>query len=123
MGGSAQALQILQNAGLSAPASEMVLVHDSGQTADAAGFRQAVDQVVTAVQGAGQTTDIQSPYSTGLISKDRHYALVQFDMTRRPRHGLGPGATRARRRRRKVQAANPTVQDQRGRLTRPAASG
>ena len=84
VGGSAQALQILQNAGLSAPAAEMVLVHDSGQTADAAGFRQAVDQVVAAVQATGKTADIQSPYSTGLISKDQHYALVEFNMTGDP---------------------------------------
>lgn len=84
VGTSAQALQILQNAGLSDPAAEMVLVHGSTQTADAAGFRQAVGQVVAAVRGTGLTEDVQSPYSTGLISKDRHYALVEFDMTGDP---------------------------------------
>jgi len=84
VGGSAQALQILQNAGLSAPAAEMVLVRDAGQSADAAGFRQAVDQVVAAVRATGQTEDLQSPYTTGLISKDRHYALVEFNMTGDP---------------------------------------
>lgn len=81
MGSSAQALQILQDAGLSDPASEMVLVHDGTQTADAAGFRQAVDQVISAVKATGQTDDLQNPYTAGLISKDRHYALIQFDMT------------------------------------------
>ena len=81
VGTSAQALQILQDAGVNAPASEMVLVHDASQTADSTAFRAAVDAVVAAVHGTGQTTDIQSPYSSGLISKDRHYALVQFDMT------------------------------------------
>ena len=84
VGGSAQALQILQNAGLSDPAAEMVLVHDATGTADAAGFRQAVGQVVGAVGRTGLTEDVQSPYSTGLISKDRHYALVEFDMTGDP---------------------------------------
>ena len=81
VGTSAQALQILQDAGISAPASEMVLVHDSTQTADSTAFRETVNAVVAAVHGTGQTTNIQSPYSSGLISKDRHYALVQFDMT------------------------------------------
>ncbi|HWG22968.1 MMPL family transporter [Actinospica sp.] len=81
VGSSAQALQILQDAGLTAPASEMVLVHDATETADAAGFRQAVTQVTAAVHATGQTTNLQSPYTTGLISKDRHYALVEFDMT------------------------------------------
>jgi RND superfamily putative drug exporter len=84
VGGSAQALQILQNAGLSDPASEMVLVHDSAQTADAAGFRQAVDQVVGALGRTGLTEDVQNPYTTRLISRDRHYALVEFDMTGDP---------------------------------------
>ena len=84
VGTSAQAEQILQDAGVSAPASEMVLVHSAGQSADAAGFRQAVNQVTAAVHGTGQATNIQSPYSTGLISKDRHYALVEFDMTGDP---------------------------------------
>jgi RND superfamily putative drug exporter len=84
VGSSAQALQILQDAGLSEPASEMVLVHSGTQTAGAAGFRQAVDQVVDAVRGTGRTQNVQSPYSTGLISADRHYALVEFDMTGDP---------------------------------------
>ncbi|HTJ70755.1 MAG TPA: MMPL family transporter [Actinospica sp.] len=109
VGTSAQALQILHDAGLSDPASEMVLVHSTTSTADAAGFRQAVDQVTSAVHGAGQTTNIQSPYSTGLISKDRHYALVEFDMT-------GDAATAGDRVQpvldavARVQAANPGVQ-------------
>jgi len=81
VGDSARAMQILQDAGISDPASEMVLVHSTTQTADAATYRQAVDQVLAAVRGTGQTDNLQSPYSTGLISKDRHYALVEFDMT------------------------------------------
>jgi len=109
VGASAQALQILQNAGLSAPAAEMVLVHDNAQTADAAGFRQAVDQVVAAVKATGQTEDLQSPYTTGLISKDRHYALVEFNMTGDPDTAddrVQPVLDAVA----KVQAANPAVQ-------------
>ncbi|MBR7829186.1 MMPL family transporter [Actinospica sp. MGRD01-02] len=81
VGDSARAVQILQDAGISDPASEMVLVHSTTQTADAATYREAVDQVLAAVRGTGQTDNLQSPYATGLISKDRHYALVEFDMT------------------------------------------
>jgi putative drug exporter of the RND superfamily len=109
VGGSAQALQILQNAGLSAPAAEMVLVHDTGQTADAAGFHQAVDQVLAAVKSTGQTTDIQSPYTTNLISKDRHDALVEFNMTGDPDtadNRVQPVLDAVA----KVQAANPSLQ-------------
>ncbi|WP_194923515.1 MMPL family transporter [Catenulispora pinisilvae] len=84
VGSSAQALQILQNAGLSDPASEMVLVHSASQSADAAPFRTAVNAVVSGVQGTGQTTSIQNPYSAGLISKDGHYALVTFDVVGDP---------------------------------------
>jgi putative drug exporter of the RND superfamily len=84
VGSSAQALQILQNAGLSDPASEMVLVHSASESADAASFRGAVDAVVSGVQGTGQTAPIQSPYTAGLISKDRHSALVVFDIVGDP---------------------------------------
>ena len=55
VGYSAQALQILQDAGLSDPASEMVLVHSASQTADAAQFHAAVDAVVSGGAGHRQT--------------------------------------------------------------------
>ncbi|MEY9909150.1 RND superfamily putative drug exporter [Catenulispora sp. MAP12-49] len=84
VGSSAQALQILQDAGLSDPASEMVLVHSASESADAASFRGAVDAVVSGVRGTGQTAPIQSPYTAGLISKDRHSALVVFDIVGDP---------------------------------------
>ncbi|MEY9856077.1 RND superfamily putative drug exporter [Catenulispora sp. GAS73] len=84
VGSSAQALQILQNAGLSDPASEMVLVHSASQTADTPSFRTAVNAVVSGVQSTGQSAPIQSPYNAGLISKDGHYALVVFDVVGAP---------------------------------------
>jgi len=108
VGSSAQALQILQDAGVSDPASEMVLVHGGAQSADAAGFRQAVDQVTAAVRATGRTENVQSPYSTGLISKDRHYALVEFDMSGDPTTAsdrVQPVLDAVAR----VQAANPGV--------------
>jgi RND superfamily putative drug exporter len=84
VGSSAQALQILQNAGLSDPASEMVLVHSASETAGAAQFRTAVGAVISGVQGTGQTAPIQNPYTAGLISKDGHSALVVFDVVGDP---------------------------------------
>ena len=89
VGSSAQALQILQEAGLSDPASEMVLVHSAAQTADAAPFRAAVNAGVSGVRGTGQTGPVQDPYSAGLISKDRHYALVAFDLVGTPDKAAG----------------------------------
>ncbi|HET9171387.1 MAG TPA: MMPL family transporter [Actinospica sp.] len=109
VGSSAQAVQILQDAGLAAPASEMVLVHSASATADAAGYRQAVDQVLSAVRGTGRTQNVQSPYTTGLISKDRHYALVEFDMTG-DASSAGDRVQPVLDAVAKVQAANPSLQ-------------
>jgi putative drug exporter of the RND superfamily len=83
-GSSAQALQILQNAGIKSPAAEMVLVHSATEPATAPAFRSAVQAVISGVQGTGQTEDIQNPYTHDLISADGHYALVEFNMTGDP---------------------------------------
>src|SRR5579883_3422860 len=49
-GESGQAQRLLADAGVADPAQELVLVHSSAQTADAAGFQAAVRAVVTGVQ-------------------------------------------------------------------------
>ncbi|MEU3839574.1 MMPL family transporter [Streptomyces sp. NPDC028635] len=76
------AAQIIKDAGIKEPASETVLVQakDGRLRATDAEFRSAVDAVVKAVDGTGQVTGVTSPYPTHTISKDRHSALVQFDM-------------------------------------------
>ena len=79
-GDSARAMQILAAAGITAPAGEMVLVHSDGQTSGSAGFRAAVAAVVSGVEGTGLVDDVVGPYSSGLIAKDGHDALVRFDM-------------------------------------------
>jgi putative drug exporter of the RND superfamily len=79
-GDSARAMQILAAAGLSAPAGEMVLVHSDGQTSGSAGFHAAVASVISGVEGTGLVDDVVGPYSSGLIAKDGHDALVRFDM-------------------------------------------
>jgi uncharacterized membrane protein YdfJ with MMPL/SSD domain len=80
-GDSAKALSILQQAGLEAPAGEMVLLHSETQTADASAFRDAVGDLLSALQATGQVTDLVEPYGAGLVSADRRGVLVRFAMT------------------------------------------
>jgi RND superfamily putative drug exporter len=80
-GESAQAVRILDEAGIRPGAREMVLVHGDALTADDAEFRTAVGAVVSGVQNTGQVTDVRDPYAIGLVSPDRHSVLVQFTMT------------------------------------------
>ncbi|GAA3213709.1 MMPL family transporter [Streptomyces sp. XM83C] len=76
------AAKIIEDAGIEEPAGETVLVQakGSGLTSEDAEFKQAVADVVAAVQKTGQVTDVTSPYDTGTVSKDGRSALVQFDM-------------------------------------------
>ncbi|HZP51563.1 MMPL family transporter, partial [Actinocrinis sp.] len=83
-GDSARALQILQDAHISQPASEMVLVHSATQTTNDPQFRAAVQDAITAVQGTKLTQNLRDPYSAGLISADKHSALIEFDMAGDP---------------------------------------
>ncbi|GAA1268763.1 MMPL family transporter [Kitasatospora nipponensis] len=76
----AQAARILDQAGLSRPAGETVLIQSATTTADDPAFKATVAKVVTAVQGTGKANDVRSPYDTKAVSADRHSALVQFDL-------------------------------------------
>ena len=84
-GESGRALTVLEEAGLSAPAAETVLVHSDALTTEAASFRAAVDQLVTAVSGTGVTADVRSPYDSGAFSTDRHSAVLSFTIAGDPR--------------------------------------
>jgi uncharacterized membrane protein YdfJ with MMPL/SSD domain len=77
-----QAAVIQDEAGLDAPAGEMVLVQAGGTTVKATdpAFRAVVGEVVTAVKGTGKATAVTSPYDTESISADGRSALVRFDM-------------------------------------------
>ncbi len=76
------AAKIIEDAGIEEPASETVLiqVRNGSSKATDAGFRDAVDAVMRAVEDTGKATDVTSPYDTRTISKDGRSALVQFDM-------------------------------------------
>ncbi|MEV4135105.1 MMPL family transporter [Dactylosporangium sp. NPDC049742] len=79
-GESAQAIRILQQAGISQPAGEMIMVRSDALTADDAAFRDAVGALTAAVQATGQVTELVDPYVSGLVSADRHSVLVRFAM-------------------------------------------
>jgi uncharacterized membrane protein YdfJ with MMPL/SSD domain len=81
-GQSAHADQILDDAGIREPAGETVLVQATDGTTKVTdpGFRAAVSDVARAVRGTGEVRNVRLPYTTGAVSKDRHSALVRFDM-------------------------------------------
>ena len=87
-GDSQKAEQIIENAGFPDQAGELVIVQgEQGQKADNPAFRQAVTDVVGAVNATGEVKNVVSPYdpaSGGAISTDRHSALVSFEMTGDP---------------------------------------
>ncbi len=97
-GEAQRAERILEQAGLTLPAHEVVLVQDSGGTVDSARFQAAVNDAVAAVNGTGKAVHVVSPLdpagsagSAGqsgptAVSADRHSALVQ----RGPSHSTGP---------------------------------
>jgi uncharacterized membrane protein YdfJ with MMPL/SSD domain len=80
-GDSAQAARILAEAGISAPAGEMVLVHSDALAVTAVGFQDAVRELMSGLTRTGQVADLRDPYATGLVSGDKHSVLVQFSMT------------------------------------------
>jgi RND superfamily putative drug exporter len=77
-GESARALQILQDAGVAPPASETVLVRSTALSADQPGFRAAVEDVIGSLRDSAAAASLGDPYRTGLVSRDRHAALVTF---------------------------------------------
>ncbi|WP_373299753.1 MMPL family transporter [Streptomyces xantholiticus] len=81
-GETTQAARITEEAGIDEPAGETVLVQarDASVTATDPAFRKAVDDVMRAVDGTREVTNITSPYDTKSISRDGRSALVQFDV-------------------------------------------
>jgi RND superfamily putative drug exporter len=80
-GESARAERTLDHAGLTPPASEMVLVQSKEAKAGDPEFRAAVAEVTRRVDRVPVVKNVKSPYSPGgSVSKDRHSALVEFDI-------------------------------------------
>lgn len=79
-GDSARAQRILADAGITRPASEMVLVHSDVPD----GWHAAAGAVAARVGGTGRVENLAPP----LVSADRRDALVRFDMAGDP-HAAG----------------------------------
>jgi RND superfamily putative drug exporter len=78
-GETARAQAILAQAGFKTPASENVLVESKSLTAGSPAFRAMVDDVTRVLRTMPQVTNLRSK-GAGLVSKDGHALLVQFDM-------------------------------------------
>ncbi|MFI6690704.1 MMPL family transporter [Streptomyces sp. NPDC050433] len=76
------AARIIEDAGLTEPVGESVIVQGVAPSTSATDkeFRAGVEAVVAAVEQTGEVTDVTSPYDTKTISKDGRSALVQFNM-------------------------------------------
>ena len=82
-GDSRRAEQILDGANFRIPARESVLVQSQTTTIADAAFVSAVAGVVQTLSQQPNVTNIVSPVDhpgAGLVSRDRHSALVQFDV-------------------------------------------
>ena len=80
-GDSRRAEQILDRADFNIPAQESVLVQSRSSTIDEAAFSSAVGGVVQTLSEQPNVDRITSPINdpnAGLISRDRHSALVEF---------------------------------------------
>ncbi len=83
-GETATALQMLEQAGMTQPASESVLVQSRTWTADESPMIAAVGNVILSLSGQRDVTNVQNPLegagAGGQISPDKHSVLVQFDI-------------------------------------------
>jgi uncharacterized membrane protein YdfJ with MMPL/SSD domain len=82
-GGTRKAEQILKRSGFEDRAGESVLVQSKGRTISDPAFRAAVSDVTKSVARLPEVQRVRSPLAAGnegQISKDRHSALVQFEI-------------------------------------------
>src|SRR5262249_18899728 len=83
-GGTKKAEQMLEKAGFPSQAEESVLVRSDTRTLSDPGFRAAVNDVVRTVTGLKNVQRVRSPLEPangGQVAKDRHAALVQFEIS------------------------------------------
>ena len=78
-GETARAQAILADANFKTPASESVLVESKTLTVDAPAFRAAIRDVAAKLRTMPQVTNLRTS-GAGLVSRDRHAQLIQFDM-------------------------------------------
>src|SRR6185437_6828050 len=64
-----------------APASELVLVHSATLTPDDPAFKRGIKQLTASFAALPQVENLHAPgyrSSVGLVSEDRHTAMIQF---------------------------------------------
>jgi len=81
-GESARAQAMLEKAGFHTSASESVLVQSQRLTVDDPRFQRTLERTVASLRALEQIRDLRSPLrgNPSEISRDRHAALVQFDI-------------------------------------------
>jgi len=80
-GDSARAEQILAQAHIGQPATELVLVHSTTTVTTASPvFRHAVDRALAGINGTGLARQLQNPYTSHLLSADGRDALIRFNL-------------------------------------------
>ncbi|AXK33652.1 MMPL family transporter [Streptomyces armeniacus] len=79
-GDSGKAERILQEHDLAPPAEELILVHSDELTATDPEFRSTVDSAVAAIKKTDLVTAVQNPNTTKVVSKDKHSALIQYEV-------------------------------------------
>ncbi|WP_425245450.1 MMPL family transporter [Streptomyces sp. NEAU-NA10] len=79
-GDSGRAERILQDAGLTEPAAELIHVHSDELTADSPQFTKAVTDTADAVEATGLATRVRTPDTTRLVSADKHAVLITYDV-------------------------------------------
>ena len=81
-GDSARAEQILSNANIGQPATELVLVRSRSAAVTAASpvFRHAVGRALAAINGTGLARGVQDPYPGHLPSANGRDALIRFQL-------------------------------------------
>lgn len=82
-GHSARVEQILDDAGLRTPASELFLVTTDAAITSAAS-RAAVDDLVQRLEGSSVVAAVEDPYRAGLVSADGRSVLVRVSMSGDP---------------------------------------
>jgi uncharacterized membrane protein YdfJ with MMPL/SSD domain len=82
-GEAARAERMLEQAGFNIPATESVLVQSKTTSVDEPAFNATIASLVQTLSSQPDVTNIVSPIenpNAGLVSADRHSALVQFDI-------------------------------------------
>ncbi|MET9504135.1 MMPL family transporter [Streptomyces sp. NPDC006259] len=79
-GDSGRAERILQDAGLTEPAGELIYVRSDELTADSPRFAKAVADTTDALEATGLVTRVRTPDATKLVSGDKHAALITYDV-------------------------------------------